>query len=145
MDDLVEGRMPCATLLEAVRTLRLGRLHELLLLGRSLDAAEMVQWGLAGSMVESIEQVATVGKEMYTGDADGVYPRVSHIRARVRDMAQSDWPRSLEVIHQDMQTAGYGPCMDPAAASLFVESEGAVTVVTINRPNKVRRRPHPGR
>jgi hypothetical protein len=39
-------------------------MHELLLLGRTLDAAEMVEWGLAGQLVGSLEDVAAVGKEV---------------------------------------------------------------------------------
>jgi hypothetical protein len=47
-------------------------------------------------------------------------------------MAQSDWPRSLEVIHQDMHKAGYGPCTDPAASSLFVEQVALTNTLGAN-------------
>jgi enoyl-CoA hydratase/carnithine racemase len=93
--------------MELVRSLRVGRMQELLLLGRALSAEEMVQWDLASVLVREAD-AADAGKQVWNAAvaAYGYPPRLRQLRRRLREMAQCDWPKNLLTIKQDKRDAG---------------------------------------
>lgn len=78
------------------------------------------------------------GKSLWNAESIAAYPRLWHLRQRVREMPQSDWPKNLETVHRDKLAAGLEPSPDSGGGAMFVGKEGPVTVVHINRPHKAR-------
>ena len=64
------------------------------------------------------------GQSIWTPEENALFPRQSHLRRRVREMPQCDWPKNLATVAHDKHAAGIEPHKDLAGRALLVEKEG---------------------
>ncbi|KAK3249796.1 hypothetical protein CYMTET_40793 [Cymbomonas tetramitiformis] len=133
--EVQEGKIPSAMVLEAVRSVRMGKLQELLLLGKSLDTDGILAYNFASAKLASKEALVELAKADCIKETVKGFKSAGIIRQRLREMPQGDWPKNLTTIYADAAAAGYSSeKLDDS--TLIFEVDGPVATLTINRANK---------